>query len=131
MSAEDAVEPRPLAWARLATALAELALVIAFFYPAARAALDRPASTADRRGAPPAVAAPMTLLVAATPHGATVVLDGQVLGQSPVATHVSCRGRSVVRLEVTAPGFAPHRAELPCTPGGDLDVAPALARRSP
>lgn len=128
MTGADAVEPRPLAWARLATAVAELALVLAFFYPALRAALDGGASTDDRRGAPPAVDAPMTLLVAATPHGATVRLDGEVVGQSPVATHVSCRGRPVVRLEITAPGFAAHRAELPCEPGGDLDLAPELTR---
>ncbi|MBP8805884.1 MAG: PEGA domain-containing protein [Kofleriaceae bacterium] len=129
MSVEDAVESRPLAWARLATAIAELALVIAFFYPAARAALDRRSSTTDRRDTPPAADPPMTLLVAATPHGATVLVDGQVVGQSPVATHVSCRGRPVVHLEITAPGFAPHRAELPCAAGGDLDVAPTLAPR--
>lgn len=128
MSVDDAVEPRPLAWARLATAVAELALVIAFFYPAARAALEGPASKDDRRGAPPAVDAPMTLLVAATPHGATVRLDDEVVGQSPIATHVSCRGRPRVRLEITAPGFVAYRAELPCEAGGDLDLAPELAR---
>jgi hypothetical protein len=124
LAASGEAPPRPVELARVATAGAALALALAFFHPAIRDAIDRK----PRAAATTTPRQPMYLHVNATPRGATVLIDGAEVGQSPLATQVDCVAGTPVRVEISARGYAPYSASVPCAAGGDADVSPALQR---
>jgi hypothetical protein len=91
--------------------------------PAERPGTERPRTTRPA-AAPPVASGPGSLQIVSRPAGAQVVLDGRVIGRTPLMVPDVGSGRHDVRLELT--DFRPWATSVEVTPGRRTRVAASL-----
>ena len=97
--------------------------------PAPTPAPAPPAPAPDPVPAPAPAAATVSFRVDSTPRGATVSLNGKVLGRTPVSIEVK-RARKTGQLKVALPGHTSVARRVDLSRAVDLNIALARATRS-